>query len=85
MAEAALWYDQRVPGLGERLLRAIEAAQFKIQKNPKLGAPHRRDTRKWRVPKFPYRIVYREEHDRILVISIAHDKRRENYWDYRLE
>ena len=85
MVEAALWYDRRESGLGERLLQAIAAAQFKIQNNPQLGTPHRRGTRKWRVLKFPYRIVYREEADRILVVAIAHDKRRENYWDHRLD
>jgi plasmid stabilization system protein ParE len=85
MVEAAQWYDQRMPGLGERLLRAIEATQFNIQKNPQLGTPYRRGTRKWRVPKFPYRVIYRDESERILIIAIAHDKRREGYWDYRLD
>jgi plasmid stabilization system protein ParE len=79
MAKAALWYDRRVPGLGDRWLRALEAAQSKIQHQPQLGAPHRRQTRTWRVPKFPYRIVYREEPDRILILAFAHDKRRESY------
>lgn len=85
MAEAALWYDRREPGLGDRLLRAINATQSKIQQEPQRGVPHRRQTRKWRVPRFPYLIIYREEIDRILIIAIAHDKRREDYWDYRLE
>ena len=30
--------------------------------------------------KFPFRIVYRSIGDRVLVVAIAHAKRRPGYW-----
>jgi toxin ParE1/3/4 len=43
MAEAAQWYDQRQPGLGEKLLREVDQAIARVVENP-LAFPviHRR-------------------------------------------
>jgi toxin ParE1/3/4 len=84
MARAALWYERREMGLGERFLSAVREAESFISKNPLLGQPFRRDTRKWRAPGFPYRVIYREEPARIMVFAVAHAKRRPGYWLARL-
>lgn len=44
MAEAAVWYDARVAGLGERFLLEAEAAFARIDEKPLTGPPwkHRR-------------------------------------------
>ena len=84
MARAALWYERREPGLGERLLNAIREAESFISRNPSAGQPFRRGTRKWRVPGFPYTVIYKEEPARIMVFAVAHAKRRPGYWVARL-
>jgi hypothetical protein len=38
-----------------------------------------------RLKRYPFRLVHREEADRIYVIAVAHAKRRPGYWHYRLK
>jgi toxin ParE1/3/4 len=83
LTDSAAWYEEQEPGLGMRFHAAVQATEKKLQRNPSLGTPHRRKTRKWRVLRFPYNVVYREEFDRIIIVAIAHGSRQENYWDYR--
>ena len=84
LAESAAWYEEKQPGVGGRLQEAVKLTVKKLQRNPQLGAPRRRNTRKWRVERFPYSVVYREAAETIYVIAIAHAKRREDYWVSRL-
>ena len=84
MEEAASWYEQREFGLGERFLHAVNQAKRFIRQNPEVGTPHRRGTRKWRVRGFPYVLIYRDEPDCVLVVSVAHGSRRPGYWRDRV-
>ena len=83
--ESAAWYEEQEPGVGDRFHAAVEMTEQKVRRNPQFGAPHRRTTRKRRVARFPHNLIYREEAERIVVIAVAHAKRREEYWDYRLD
>ena len=80
MERSVVWYEKREKGLGVRFHAALKEAEAFISKNPRLGTRYRRDTRKWRVPEFPYSLIYREERNRILVCAVAHAKRRPDYW-----
>jgi hypothetical protein len=88
MTEAALWYEERVAGLGDRFLAEVEAALARIDEMPLLGPPwlHRRipeGVRRMFVRLFPYPAVYLVE-PRIVVVAIAHTHRRPGYWVPRL-
>ena len=85
LEQTAVWYEEQEAGVGERFQNAVASTEQKVRRNPKLGTPHRRNTRKWRVRRFPHNLVYREEAYRIVVIAIAHAKRREDYWEYRVD
>src|SRR2546426_179240 len=84
MEQAAAWYERRERGLGESFEDAVTEVEAFIARNPQLGTPYRRGTRKWVVPVFPYSVIYREEADRIMVFAVAHAKRRPGYWLRRL-
>lgn len=84
LEESAIWYEEQVPGVGRRFTEAVALTEKKLQRAPLLGRPDRRNTRKWRVRHFPHNLIYREETNRILIVAIAHPKRHENYWDYRV-
>jgi hypothetical protein len=36
-----------------------------------------------RLTRFPYLVVYREDATRILVVAVAHEKRKPGYWRKR--
>jgi len=88
MAEAAVWYDERVSGLGERFLSEAEAAFARIDETPLTGSPwiQRRlpdGVRRMFLRSFPYAAVYIVE-PRLIVVAVAHSRRRPGYWVKRL-
>ena len=83
LEQSAVWYEEHEPGVGVRFQHFVSATEQKFRRNPEVGRPYPR-TRKWRVNRFPHNIIYREETDRIVIIAIAHAKRREDYWESRL-
>jgi plasmid stabilization system protein ParE len=84
LEEALRFYERRVPGLGERFPEAVRQVKASAAQNPQLGSPHQRGARKWRVSDFPYNVICREYEDRILIVAIAHGKRRPGDWLRRL-
>jgi hypothetical protein len=80
LEQAVAWYEQKEPGLGEQLYLAFQEARLFIRRNPKAGSPFGHGTRKWRVQGFPYKVIYCELTEDILIVAIAHDSRRPGYW-----
>ncbi len=83
LAEAALFYESRVRGLGGSFSDAVERTIALIRQYPDLGADVGHAIRRTLVPGFPYAVVYRREPDSVLVLAIAHVRRRPAYWRIR--
>ena len=73
---SALFYEERNRGLGERFLKAVEATEAKVCEHPLWGNPFEAGTRKQRVKKFPFAVIYKEFPDRIMVFAVAHSSRK---------
>ena len=84
LIESAFFYDGRSRGLGERFLEAAEAAETIIRKHPLWGRPYEAGTRKYRIRKFPFALIYKEFSDCIMVFAVAHFSREPGYWASRL-
>ena len=81
---SAKFYQRRRPTLGITFLSAVETALAKIQRHPELGRPGKFGTRSLKTGRFPFRIVYREEVDRLWIVAVSHLSRRPDYWNRRL-
>src|ERR1700722_9111363 len=81
---SAKFYEHRNPGLGDAFLNTVEAVLPKIQRYPQLGKPGRLHSRSWKTRRFPFRIIYLEQPNRIWIVAIAHLSRRPDYWIRRL-
>jgi plasmid stabilization system protein ParE len=81
--EAARWYAERDPRVAARFAEQLEAALNRIAEAPYRWPVYLHGTRRVRLTRFPYLVAYREEATRILVVAIAHDKRRPGYWRKR--
>jgi toxin ParE1/3/4 len=81
---AVEYYEECQTGLGRRFREAVETEVDSIDAMPfrfrVLHAPLRRCL----VPKFPYSIIFAVEPDFILVIAVAHTKRKPGYWHDRM-
>jgi toxin ParE1/3/4 len=85
--EAAIgWYESKAPGLGYELEAEVDAAMDRITEFPLAWPPWRSDRRFRfiRVLRFPYHLPYYVLGDRVIVVAVAHDKRRRGYWEERV-
>jgi plasmid stabilization system protein ParE len=80
---AARWYEARRQGLGRQFLaesrRTVEASLLTPDAFPTLS----RRTRRCRLRRFPYAIVYRREEEAIVIYAVMHLRRRPGYWAER--
>ena len=79
------YYEECTKGLGHRFRETVETEIEHILDMPfrfrVLHPPFRRCL----VPKFPYSIIFSIEPEFILVIAVAHAKRKPGYWHDRME
>lgn len=87
--DAAVFLKARHPSLGDALLARWEAGLAAVLASPRMfacvdEAPPGYDIRSYPLKRFPYRIVYQLEADKLVVIAFAHTSRRPGYWSNRL-
>lgn len=83
--DAAAWYDERRDGVGAQFVDQVEAVLRLIETAPSGGTVFRKGPyRTWRVVGFPFVVAYVPEPDRVLVLAVAHTRRRPGYWVRRL-
>ena len=78
--EAAAFYEASVPGLGKAFLDDVERAIETVGQSPGIGASIGRGFRKSILRRFPFTIVYAQRDDEIVIVAIAHQRRRPGYW-----
>ena len=81
--EARRWYAVRDPKAAEAFLAELDQAQARVIANPDRWPAHLHGTRRYRLRRFPYLLVYRATPERIVVLAVAHAKRRPGYWKAR--
>ena len=79
------WYDGLSQRLGSDFLRDLEQSLERIIKFPEAWAFFSATTRRCRLQKFPYGIVYRLVTNHIQVIAVMHLHRKPDYWAERIE
>lgn len=80
---AAVWYEKQRAGLGLRFLDAVDDAASRVQRAPRQFAPFYRGTRRARLRRFPYQLIFRNLPGKILIIACLHFKRRPMTWVMR--
>ena len=82
--EAVQFYKDRGRILGQRFAGEIRSAIAKIVATPDRWRVVEQDVRICRARVFPYAVLYTIESDYILIVALAHGKRRPGYWRHRL-
>jgi len=86
LRSAALWYEQRRTGLGGEFIAEVAAALDRIGEaedsfpawpgTHSASPPIRRAT----LQRFPYLIAFESREQAVLVLAVAHARRRPLYW-----
>jgi plasmid stabilization system protein ParE len=66
-----------------RFERAVEDAIQKITAMPQAYPALDRRHRMFKLRKYPYYLVYREEAGSVLIVAVAHTARQQGYWKGR--
>ena len=88
-AEAARWYEEQRTGFGDLFLEELSRVFETVEQHPRastqvtVAAPDR-EVRRIVLRRFPYSVVYEVLAEEAVVIAIAHQRRRPNYWIDRL-
>lgn len=77
-----LWYDDEQPGLGAAFLGEVRAAEDAIADAPQTWSivSKRRRIRRFLLTRFPFSLIFVANGDEILILAVAHTKRRPFYW-----
>jgi plasmid stabilization system protein ParE len=73
------WYESQRPGLGDDLLVEIRAAIRRLEADPERRPFYYRDFRRLLTRRFPYKLFYRIEGDRVIIFRILHVKRKHEW------
>jgi len=84
MTEAALFYEQARPGFGDIFLDDIQHAIDTVREQPILGEEIAYGFRRTLARRFPFTIIYFIESGEVVVIAVAHQSRRPEYWKGRM-
>ncbi|MDZ4856661.1 MAG: type II toxin-antitoxin system RelE/ParE family toxin [Nitrospirota bacterium] len=80
LEDAVHFYELEYSGLGRRFKEEVRKAALRVAEYPKAWSIERGEVRKCLLHKFPYKLMYSVEEDHILVIAVAHQHRKPDYW-----
>ncbi|HLA10935.1 MAG TPA: type II toxin-antitoxin system RelE/ParE family toxin [Pyrinomonadaceae bacterium] len=83
LLEARNWYYERSPLTSVAFTHAVEQAVSHIKTAPMTYPLADHGTRKLVLQRFPFNIFYRVGATEILIVAVAHQKRRPGYWSSR--
>lgn len=76
MAKSASWYDERLPGLGNRFLTEVISALQRVEANPlHYEIRYSKQFRFARVADFPFLVVFKIKKQMIVVHAVFHTSR----------
>jgi plasmid stabilization system protein ParE len=89
LTSAGDWYELQLPGLGLDLADEVQRGMNAIAEGPEIwptwpGIGESVGVRRFLLARFPFAIGYIVEAEEIVVLAIAHLRRRPGYWLARL-
>jgi toxin ParE1/3/4 len=78
------YYSAAGGGAGSKFLRDVEVAVEMAATHPDSAPLSSDGTRRRRVKNFPYSVIYRVVAEEILIVAVAHHRRKPDYWTKRI-
>ena len=83
--EAHQRYAKRSGKAAERFFVELQRAVDSISEFPDRYPRHTHGTRVFLMRRFPYLVIYMEQVEQVIVVAVAHGRRRPGYWKRRLK
>ena len=84
MTEASVFYEAATSGLGAGFLDEVGRVVKILREHPELGQPVGRGLRRALLHRFPFSLIYSVEVGEVLIVAVAHQRRRPDYWRSRI-
>ena len=84
LREARRWYYERSPLSATAFAHAVDNAVARIVEAPTRYPLAEHGTHKFVLQRFPFTIFYRPGESGIIIVAVAHQKRRPGYWAGRV-
>ena len=81
---ARRWYYERSPLTATAFAHAVDNAVSRILEGPNQYPLAEHRTRKLILKRFPFNIFYLPGESELVIVAVAHQKRRPGYWASRL-
>ena len=85
LEEEVKYFNDQQEGLGYEFAKEVADTITRILKYPEAWTKLSKRTRRCRTNRFPYGVIYQIRGDRILIVAIAHLRRRPFYWRDRIK
>jgi plasmid stabilization system protein ParE len=83
--EAVWFYEKEAPGVGLRFIAEVRKGVTFITENPYAAVDVGGGIRRKVLNHFPYTLMYAVESHLIVIVAVAHQKRRPRYWRGRIK
>ena len=83
-AEAVAYFDAQRDGLGDRFEQELRDTVAFLLAHPLAGKALTARVRKFGLRKFRYNVIYAIDEQEIVIIAVAHHRRRPGYWRDRV-
>jgi plasmid stabilization system protein ParE len=80
LEDAVRFYELEYSGLGRKFKEEVRKAALRIAAYPEGWSIERGNVRKCLLHKFPYKLLYAIDENHILIIAVAHQHRKPDYW-----
>jgi plasmid stabilization system protein ParE len=83
LREARRWYFDRSPLSAIAFAHEVDHAVIRIREAPERYPLAEHGTRRFVLQRFPFNLFYRTRETEIVIVAMAHQKRRPGYWSNR--
>ncbi len=80
LEDAVRFYELEYSWLGRKFKEEVRKAALRIAAYPEGWSTERGNIRKCLLHKFPYKLLYAVDENHILIIAVAHQHRKPDYW-----
>ena len=80
LRDASRYYELEFTGLGAAFRQEVGQAARRIAEYPQAWSIERGEVRKCLLHRFPYKLLYSIEREHVLIIAVAHQHRKPDYW-----
>jgi plasmid stabilization system protein ParE len=85
LRQARKWYYERSPLSATAFAHAVDNAVSRIGDAPLSYTLAEHGTRKFVLKRLPFNIFYRQDATEIVIVAVAHQKRRPGFWSERTQ